>query len=58
MPNFKKYNYNQTLMVVINFEEQIQSNIFEFTRHHLIANSIALSPFYAKYNNDTGGLGL
>ena len=36
MPNFKKYNYNQTAMVVINFEEQIQPGTFEFTLHKLI----------------------
>ncbi len=55
MPNFKKYNYNQTAMVVINFEEQLQPNTFEFTLHHLIDNHIDLSVFYDKYSNDTGG---
>ena len=55
MPNFKKYDYDQTAMVVVNFEEQIQPNTFEFALHHLIENHIDLSAFHAKYNNDGGG---
>uniref|UniRef100_UPI003F6A2074 transposase n=1 Tax=Methylophaga sp. TaxID=2024840 RepID=UPI003F6A2074 len=55
MPNFKKYSYDQTAMVVINFEEQLQPDTFEFTLHHLIENHIDLSVFYDKYNNDAGG---
>lgn len=55
MPNFKPYNYDQTAMVVVNFEEQIQPNTFEYTLHHLIDNHIDLSEFYEKYKNDGGG---
>ncbi|WP_049722976.1 transposase [Gilvimarinus polysaccharolyticus] len=55
MPNFKKYNYNQDAMVVINFEEQIQPGTFEFTLHNLIDNHIDLSEFYKNYSNDAGG---
>jgi len=55
MPNFKKYNYDQTAMVVINFEEQLQPRTFEFTLHRLIDNHIDLSAFYDKYKNDDGG---
>ena len=55
MPNFKKYDYNQSAMVVVNFEEQIQPQTFEFTLHHLIDNHIDLSAFYDKYNNEGGG---
>lgn len=55
MPNFKKYDYHQSAMVVINFTEQLQPNTFEFTLHHLIDNHIDLSAFYDKYNNDEGG---
>ena len=53
MPNFKKYNYDQTAMVVINFEEQLQPSTFEFTLHRLIDNHIDLSAFYEKYKNET-----
>ncbi|KUJ83588.1 transposase [Microbulbifer flavimaris] len=55
MPNFKRYNYNQDAMVVINFEEQLQPGTFEFTLHHLIDNHIDLCAFYDKYQNDAGG---
>ncbi|MCK7599199.1 transposase, partial [Microbulbifer sp. CAU 1566] len=55
MPNFKPYNYSQDAMVVINFEEQLQPNTFEYTLHHLIDNYINLSAFHEKYKNDAGG---
>ncbi|WP_160151549.1 IS1182 family transposase [Microbulbifer sp. ALW1] len=55
MPNFKPYDYNQDAMVVINFEEQLQPNTFEYTLHQLIDNHINLSAFYDKYKNDAGG---
>ncbi|WP_206196761.1 hypothetical protein [Zooshikella ganghwensis] len=55
MPNFKKYNYDQTAMIVINFEEQLQPNIFEFTLHQLIDHHIDLLVFHEKCANDTGG---
>ena len=55
MPDFKKYNYDQTSMVVVNFEEQIQPNTFEFTLHHLIDSHVDLSAFHEKYSNDGGG---
>lgn len=55
MPNFKKYDYNQSSMVVINFEEQLRPGTFEFTLHRLIDNHIDLSAFYDKYKNDAGG---
>lgn len=55
MPNFKPYNYNQTAMVVVNFEEQIQPGTFEFAVHQLIEHEIDLTAFYDQYDNDTGG---
>jgi len=55
MPNFRKYDYNQDAMIVVNFEEQLQPNTFEYTLHKLIEEYIDLSAFYAKYKNDGGG---
>lgn len=55
MPNFRKYDYNQSAMVVINFEEQIQPGTFEFTLHKLIDIHIDLSAFHKNYKNDTCG---
>lgn len=31
MPNFKKFSYSQSNMVVIDFEEKLQPDTFEFT---------------------------
>ncbi|YAA03454.1 transposase [Microbulbifer sp. EKSA008] len=42
-------------MVVINFEEQLQPETFEFTLHHLIDDHIDLSVFHKKYQDDCGG---
>lgn len=55
MPNFKKYNYDQDAMIVVNFEEQLQPGTFEYTLHKLIDDHIDLSAFYDKYKNDAGG---
>ncbi|MEQ3702686.1 transposase [Thalassolituus sp.] len=55
MPHFKTYDYDQSAMVVINFEEQLQPNTFEFTLHKLIDDHIDLSAFQDKYKNNKGG---
>ncbi len=55
MPNFKPYNYDQSTMGVINFEEQLTLDPFALTLHHLIDNSIDLWAFHKKFKNDTGG---
>lgn len=55
MPNFKGYNYRQSSMVVINFEDQIQPGTFEYALHVLITHKLDLSVFDIAYGNDTGG---
>ena len=50
MPNFIPYDYDQTSMVVINYQDQLQPDTFEHAIHH-----IDLSVFHSKYNNDGGG---
>jgi transposase len=55
MPNFIPYDYNQSSMVVINYQDQLQPGTFEYAIHHLIDNNIDLSIFYSKYNNENGG---
>lgn len=57
MPKFKPYNYNQTSMVVINYEEQLQAGTFEHAVHHLIDNKLDLSIFYPKYSNGSAAGG-
>jgi len=55
MPNFKPYNYNQSTMIVVDFDEQLQLDKFAFTLHHLIENHINMGAFHEKYHNDEGG---
>ncbi|MCY0963777.1 transposase, partial [Parathalassolituus penaei] len=52
MPRYKHYDYNQTSMVVINFEEQIQPGTFEYALHHLISDRLDLTLFDDLYCND------
>jgi transposase len=55
MPNFKPYNYDQTTLVVINFEEQLQPGTFEYALHHLVDSKLDLSAFHRHYHNDQVG---
>lgn len=55
MPKFIPYDHNQTSMVVINYQDQLQAGTFEHAIHHLITNKLDLSVFYPNYQNDKGG---
>ena len=55
MSKFIPYDYNQSSMVVINFEEQLQPVTFEHALHHLIDNKLDLSIFYPGIRNDETG---
>lgn len=55
MPKFIPYDYNQSAMVVINYQDQLQPGTFEHAIHHLIDNNLDLSVFYPKYQNDDVG---
>jgi transposase len=55
MPKFKPYNYDQTSMVVINYQDQLQPGTFEYAIHHIIEHKIDLSIFFPDYCNDDGG---
>ena len=55
MPNYKPYNYDQSSMVVINYQEQLQPGTFEHSLHHLIDTQMDLSIFYPRYKNDDTG---
>ena len=45
MANFRPFNHDQNAMVVINFNDQIQPDTFEYTLHHLLSNKLDLSVF-------------
>jgi len=55
LPKFIPANYNQTSMVVINYEDQLQAGTFEHAIHYLIEHKLDLSVFYPKYKNDENG---
>lgn len=55
MARYKPYDYRQTKMLPVRFEEQILPGTFEYTLNRLIDESINLSVFEARYRNDDGG---
>ena len=55
MPKYKAYDYSQSSIVVINYEDQIQPGTFEYALHHLIDSRLDLKVFDANYQNDDGG---
>jgi len=55
MANFIKYDYKQDVMLVINFEEQLQPGTFEYAIHYLIDNKLDLSVFHPKFKNKHTG---
>lgn len=42
-------------MVIINFQDQIQSGTFEHALHHLITHKLDLSVYFSAYKNDDNG---
>lgn len=55
MPRFKDYNYKQNKMLVLNFEDQLQSGTFEHAIHYLIDHKLDLSIFHHHYKNNSTG---
>jgi transposase len=55
MARYKPYDYRQTKMLPVRFEEQILPGTFEYTLNRLIDESIDLTVFEARYGNDDGG---
>lgn len=55
MPRFIDYDYNQTVLLPVAFENQILPGTFEHTIHYLVDNELDLSIFDPKFKNgDTG----
>jgi len=55
MPKFLPYDYSQSSMVVINFQDQLQPGTFEHAIHYLIDNKLDLSVFYPRFRNEETG---
>lgn len=55
MPRFIDYDYNQTVLLPVAFENQILPGTFEHSIHYLVDNQLDLSIFDSKYKNDENG---
>ncbi len=55
MPNFIPYDYSQSTMIVINFEDQLQPGTFEHAINYLVENKLDLSVYFSAYNNNDNG---
>lgn len=55
MPNFLPADYTQSVLLAIDFEDQLQPGTFEHAVHYLIEHKIDLGHFEACYQNDEGG---
>jgi transposase len=55
MPKLKSYNYDQTMMVPVNLQDQLIPGSLEFAIHYLVDNEIDLSGFEARFKNDEEG---
>ena len=55
MPKFIPYDHNQNAIVVINFQDQIQSGTFEYALHYLVEEKLDLSVFDPEYRNGVLG---
>jgi len=55
MARYKKFDYTQTELIPIPFDEQILEGSFEYTLDYLIENRIDMTVFDHKYRNDITG---
>jgi len=55
MPNFIPYDYNQNVMIVINFQDQLQPGTFEHAINYLVEHKIDLSCYFSAYQNEDTG---
>lgn len=55
MAKYKHYDYNQSKMLPINFNEQILPGSFEYTLTYLIEHELDLKRFESRYKNDQCG---
>jgi transposase len=55
MARYKDYSYEQTKLIPISFQHQIQPGSFEYTLNYIVDNKIDLSVFESRYVNDDTG---
>lgn len=55
MAKYKKYNYNQDMLVPVNLLNQLIPGTIEFTIHHLVETLPSVAKFDERYKNDDTG---
>ena len=55
MAKYKRYDYNQMVMLPISLENQLAPGTLEFAIHYLVETRMNLSVFDEKYKNDEMG---
>ena len=55
MPKFIPYDYNQNVMVVVNYQDQLQPGTFEYAIQYLVDQKLDLSVFHPRFKNDENG---
>jgi len=55
MPRFKDYDYNQSKMIPVRFEDQILPGSFEYSLAYLIDHELDLSIFNNQFKNEEEG---
>jgi hypothetical protein len=55
MARYKQYDYRQSKLLPVSFEEQILPGSFEHTLCYLIDHELDLGLFEARYTNDKEG---
>ena len=56
MARYKRYKYDQLVMIPILLQQQLESGTLEHTIHELVEHHIDLSIFEARYQNDCTGV--
>src|SRR3972149_730293 len=55
MARYKRYSYDQMVMIPITLKDQLEPGTLEFTIHELVENKIDLSVFEDRFDNDETG---
>ncbi|MBN4054499.1 transposase [Nitrospira defluvii] len=55
MARYKPYDYNQSKLIPIYFDEQILPGTFEYALNHIVDKELDLSIFLDRYKNDNTG---
>jgi transposase len=55
MARYKDYSYEQTVLIPVCFDRQIQAGTFEYALGYIVDNELDLSVFESRFNNDQTG---